>query len=143
MKMRICTQTNCAVPFICVCVCGFFRPCRLTALLEKTLQFLGTPELRQIPIAILDRVDSIPTKLVQKVQGIRKVLPVRIKRKIWEGDANQFRDDVYVVLGSNYDIVYGGGGSLPRFQKVTTTTPLLFFPLFPTLSPAFLYFTST
>ena len=67
---------------------------RLTGLLEHTLDFLGVPELKAIPIAILDYVEAVPPELVQRVSGVRNMLPVRIKRKIWQVDIEQFRKDV-------------------------------------------------
>lgn len=61
-------------------------PDKMVGLLEETFPFIGIPELRAVPLAVLDKLYPIPVNFVKQLAMDNEVfwaLPARVQRQIW------------------------------------------------------------
>jgi len=59
---------------------------KMVGLLEETFPFIGIPELRAVPLAVLDKLYPIPVNFVKQLAMDNEVfwaLPARVQRQIW------------------------------------------------------------
>lgn len=69
----------------------------LEKLLDASFPYIRFPELKAIPIAVLQKIPKIPTrfiKVLKENQDIFTSLPIEVKRQIWEVDIELFRKHV-------------------------------------------------
>ena len=64
-------------------------PERLLGLLEETFPYITIPDLRAVPLAVLDRLRPVPATFLKQLASDREIfweLPVGVQRQAWELD---------------------------------------------------------
>jgi negative elongation factor B len=67
---------------------------RLLSLLEETFPYITIPDLRAIPLAVLDRLRPVPSTFLKQLAADREIfweLPIGVQRQAWELDKKLLR----------------------------------------------------
>eukprot|EP00899_Mesostigma_viride_P024734 jgi/Mesvir1/5445/Mv15502-RA.3 len=64
-------------------------PERLLTMLHETFAYIGIPELRAVPIAVMERLRIIPSDFLRQLSADEEFfngLPIEVQRQVWEQD---------------------------------------------------------
>jgi negative elongation factor B len=67
---------------------------RLLSLLEETFPYITIPDLRAVPLAVLDRLRPVPSTFLKQLAADREIfweLPIGVQRQAWELDKKLLR----------------------------------------------------
>lgn len=76
---------------------------RLLSLLEETFPYITIPDLRAIPLAVLDRLRPVPSTFLKQLAADREIfweLPIGVQRQAWELDKKLLRTHALSLLSA-------------------------------------------
>eukprot|EP00195_Chlamydomonas_chlamydogama_P014869 CAMPEP_0202909070 /NCGR_PEP_ID=MMETSP1392-20130828/48159_1 /ASSEMBLY_ACC=CAM_ASM_000868 /TAXON_ID=225041 /ORGANISM="Chlamydomonas chlamydogama, Strain SAG 11-48b" /LENGTH=701 /DNA_ID=CAMNT_0049598681 /DNA_START=412 /DNA_END=2517 /DNA_ORIENTATION=- len=75
---------------------------KLERLLNVSFAFLGIQELREVPMAVMDKLEKVPPVFLKQLtvdQQIFKDLPAKVQRQVWEFDKNLLQHHALAPVG--------------------------------------------
>ena len=77
-------------------------PAHLEALLNASFNYLGIPELREVPLSIMNTLEKVPTTFLKQLtqdHAIFRELPAKVQRQVWEYDRSLLQQDAMSPVG--------------------------------------------
>ncbi|KAG2423654.1 hypothetical protein HXX76_015171 [Chlamydomonas incerta] len=76
---------------------------RLERLLAASFTYLGMAEMREVPLAVMERLERVPAQHLKQLAAdteVFKILPPGVQRQVWEYDKNLLQADALPLVGA-------------------------------------------
>ncbi|KAG2491041.1 hypothetical protein HYH03_010488 [Edaphochlamys debaryana] len=81
---------------------------RLERLLAGSFTYLGMADMREVPLAVMERLERVPAQHLKQLAAdteVFKILPPGVQRQVWEYDKNLLQSDALPLVGAyKYEI---------------------------------------
>jgi len=75
---------------------------KLERLLNASFKYLGMYELREVPFAVMEKLENVPPVFLKQLTGDRQIfrdLPAKVQRQVWEFDKKLLQADALAPVG--------------------------------------------
>uniref|UniRef100_A0A7S0RMM1 Uncharacterized protein n=1 Tax=Chlamydomonas leiostraca TaxID=1034604 RepID=A0A7S0RMM1_9CHLO len=75
---------------------------KLERLLNASFKYLGIQELRDVPVAVMEKLEKVPPVFLKQLTADKQIfrdLPPKVQRQVWEFDKNQLQQDALPPVG--------------------------------------------
>ncbi|GLC43520.1 hypothetical protein PLESTM_001482300 [Pleodorina starrii] len=76
---------------------------RLERLLAASFTYLGMADMREVPLAVMERLERVPAQHLKQLAAdteVFKILPPGVQRQVWEYDKNLLQNDALPLVGA-------------------------------------------
>ncbi|PNH00841.1 Negative elongation factor B [Tetrabaena socialis] len=76
---------------------------RLERLLAASFPYLGMSDMREVPLAVMERLERVPAPHLKQLAAdteVFKILPPGVQRQVWEYDKNLLQNDALPLVGA-------------------------------------------
>lgn len=100
---------------------------RLPNLLEQSFPFISFPELREIPLTVLARMNQIPVPFLHQLsinQELYQTCPLEVKRQIWQVNQQLFEEQIIPLLVEYTNQQYKNLDAYEMYHDSSSPPPL-------------------